>query len=360
MFNLEIPINSLSFGQMGWGIAYEMFKRNLEPNIFPIGEVDLKSFKRDANFEYWLQNCCKKAALDYAADDPTFTLWHINGSFKRLTNKNALWTAYESSSPTKTEVNICNKFETVFFTSNYAKDSFEKAGLKNAKWLPNYFDEIHLKNLDLQYVGQKPITFGLVGKLEKRKNTAQILASWANLYGNKKEYQLICCIFNPFIHPEQQIAEINQIFGGQKPWNIELLPFTDKNSDFNIILDRIDIDISGLSGAEGWGLPCFNSLCLGKICVVLDAHAHKDYANSENSTLVEPSGKLDISDGRFFHHGAEFNQGDMFTISLESAQESFKKAVDKLTTCGKLDGRPELVEKFNVKNTVNRILEWVG
>ena len=364
MFNLEIPINSMSFGQVGWGVAYELYKRKLNPNIFPIGEINLAAFKPDANFQYWLTNCCKKAAKEYKNDSSTVTLWHINGSHKRLTDRTALWTAYEASKPTETELNICRKFEKVFFTSNYARENFQNAGLENADFCPNFFDSVHLQNLNLSYSEtDKPITFGLVGKMEKRKNTQQILASWANMFGNKKGYQLICCVFNPFVHPDAQISEINRIFGGQKPWNIEFLPFTEKNSEFNKILDRIDVDLSGLSGAEGWGLPCFNGICLGKVSVVLDAHAHKDYANSDNCVLVEPSGKIDIYDGMFFQPGAEFNQGEMFTFSQEAAHNSFKKSLDILASCSKVTRQEEgisLQEKFSVKQTVDKLLEWVN
>lgn len=364
MFNLEIPINSMSFGQMGWGVAYELYQRKLEPNIFPIGEVNLAAFKPDTNFQYWLTKCCKKAPSNYKNDSSTISLWHINGSHKRLTNRTALWTAYEASKPTQTEVNICRKFDKVFFTSNYAKENFLKAGLYSSDFCPNFFDSVHLKNLGAEYNEiNKPVTFGLVGKMEKRKNTQQILVSWANMFGNKQGYQLICCVFNPFVHPDAQIAEINRIFNGQKPWNIEFLPFTEKNSEFNKILDRIDIDLSGLSGAEGWGLPCFNSICLGKVSIVLNAHAHKDYADSDNSILVEPSGMIDIYDGMFFRPGEEFNQGDMYTFSQEAAQEAYKKSLDIFEKCGKVGKQSErfsLQEKFSVKNTVDKLLEWVG
>lgn len=364
MFNLEVPINPLSFGQMGWGVVRELYKRKLQPNIFPIGKVDLSAFEKDTNFEYWLANCRKNAAKKYKQDSSSISLWHINGSHKRLTNRSCLWTAYEASKPTETELNICEKFDKVFFTSKYACDNFTSAGLKNADICPNFFDSVHLKNLNTEYEEKdKPIVFGLIGKLEKRKNIQQILVSWANMFGNKKGYQLICCISNPFIDPNAQIEKINHFFNGQKPWNIEFLNFTQKNSEFNKIIDRIDIDLSGLSGAEGWGLPCFNSICLGKVSVVLNAHAHKDFANSENCILVEPNDTIDIHDGMFFNKGDEFNQGDMFTLSESAVGESYQKSLDFFKTCSKVDRQQRgisLQSKFSVSNTVEKLLEWVG
>lgn len=357
MFNLEIPINPTSFGQVGWGVCYEIFKRGLTPNIFPIGEVDLRAFQEDTNFTFWLQMCIEKAPREFSANDPTITLWHINGSHKRLSNKkNILWTAHETSMLTPTEANILNNYQKVFTTSNYSKKIFTDAGVKNVKWCPNYFDSIHLHKIETPKLPNDPITFGLSGKLEKRKNTRDIIVSWANMFAGKSEYRLNCCIFNPFLDPDMQSREIHSWFGGRIPWNIKILPFQVKNSDYNKDFNSWQIDLSGLSGAEGWGLPCFSSICLGKTAIVLDAHAHKDYATKSNSILVEPNGEVEIYDGAFFQKGHQFNQGNMFTFSQDAAHEAFKKALDNLENPAIVKESSKLRKQFSVANTVDTLL----
>ena len=67
-----------------------------------------------------------------------------------------------------------------------------------------------------------------------------------------------------------------------------------------------------MSGGEGWGLPEFQSACLGKHAVLLNASAYKDWANDKNAVLVEPSGKRDVYDGMFFHEGQPYNQGQVY------------------------------------------------
>lgn len=353
MISLEIPINSLSFGQMGWGVCYELYKRGLDVNLFPHGEVDLRSFKEDSNFTFWLRQNIELAAARYSSDDPVISLWHINGSQRGVRAGLAtLWTAHESSKPTPTELNILDKYSRVLFTSNYSSDIFKASGART-EWCPNFFDEIHL-------IPEKktsgPITFGLVGKMEKRKNTRDILVCWANKFAGKKDYRLTCCIYNHFLDPQAQMQEIARWFGGRIPWNINILPFQQRNFDFNKVLNSIDIDLSGLSGAEGWGLPCFNAICMEKVAVVLNAHAHKDYATESNSILVEPAGTCNIADGVFFHDGAPFNQGNMFTFSQEAAHESFEKALDKLEKGVSVDEARKVREKFSVKRTVDTLI----
>ena len=71
-----------------------------------------------------------------------------------------------------------------------------------------------------------------------------------------------------------------------------------KNEMYNDFLNSSDV-VLGMSGGEGWGLPEFQSACLGKHAVLLNASAYKDWANEENAVLVEPSGNA-MYDGVFF------------------------------------------------------------
>ena len=112
-----------------------------------------------------------------------------------------------------------------------------------------------------------------------------------------------------------------------------------------------------MSGGEGWGLPEFQSLCLGKHAVMLDCSSHKDWANKENSVMIKPSGKTDVYDNIFFKKGADFNQGSIFTFNedefIAGCEEAIKRVEkDKLNKEG-----VKLKEKFTYENTANKILE---
>ena len=166
-----------------------------------------------------------------------------------------------------------------------------------------------------------------MGKFEKRKHTAKIFATlWAQKYGNNYNYQLSCCITNPFMKPEQLNALISQALEGKKYGNINFLPFLQTNSEVNEFLNAVDIDLGGLSGAEGWNLPSFNATALGKWSIVLNATSHKDWANDKNSILVEPSGKIPCYDGQFFHQGQPFNQGNIYDFNDEDVLAKTEEA----------------------------------
>jgi len=83
------------------------------------------------------------------------------------------------------------------------------------------------------------------------------------------------------------------------------------NLTYNELLNNTDI-VLAMSGGEGWGLPEFQSVALGKHCVTLNAHAYKEWANNKNSILVNPSKKISCYDNIFFKEGLEYNQGNIF------------------------------------------------
>ena len=142
--------------------------------------------------------------------------------------------------------------------------------------------------------------------------------------------------------------------------NINILPYVATNSEVNDILNSVDIDLSGLSGAEGWGLPAFNCTCLGKWSVVLNATSHKDWATRDNAILVEPSGLIEAYDNTFFKKGGEFNQGEIYDFNDDEAMQAIEKAVafaeNKVVNTAGI----ETGQKFTYKNTVSQICDTIA
>jgi hypothetical protein len=112
-----------------------------------------------------------------------------------------------------------------------------------------------------------------------------------------------------------------------------------------------------MSGAEGWGLPEFQSVALGKHSVILNASAYKDWATEENSVLVESNGKEDSADGVFFKKGSPYNQGQIFTFDEDAFIEGCEKAIERYKASPENTVGLELQNKFTYKNTVDAIME---
>lgn len=352
------PINSLSLGNVSVNFIKELLKKEALAAIFPVGEKgDFQSF--DSLNDLTRAEITSLSQARFKLFDhklPTLKCWHINGSEKKLTNDQYLYTFYEVDSPTVEEYKILQNQKWTFFSSSEAADTFRKAGLENCSHIPLGFDPDFYKK-EVTEVTDKPIQFGLIGKFEKRKNTERIIKLWLKKFGNNPDYQLNCLVNNPFFQQEAYQNLIANILGENHWNNINFLPHLEKNSQVNDLMNFIDIDLSGLSNGEGWGLPAFNATALGKWSVVSNCSSHKDWATEENCILVETEGKQDCYDGVFFKKGQPFNQGRYYKISDEAIVDGMERALKKVGESNIIGEK--LREEFTYEKTVDSILEKI-
>lgn len=324
---VNAPINALSFGNVSVNILREFYKKGVELVFFPIGDkIDLESYDNiDDGFIKYLQSATNSRLEKISKDTPSLKLWHIFGSETRFTKDQSLFTFHEVSNVTETEKNLLSLQDRIFVTSNYTKRIFELNGIENVHFVPLGFDK-DFCHTGKTYLEDK-IHFGIMGKFEKRKNTARIIKIWLKLFGNNPKYQLSCAITNPFLDKIRFQNELLKILEGKQYNNINFVPYMQTNSEVNDYLNSIDIDLGGLSGGEGWNLPSFNATALGKWSVVLNATAHKDWATTSNSILIEPSSLKDCYDDIFFKKDQAFNQGQFFDISDEEMEAAIFKSL---------------------------------
>ena len=354
---LKAPVNPLSFGNVSYNLIRELFRKDINVSLFPIGQgLDFSVFdKADPELKKWAEDCATNRFLSLKKETPTLQMWHLNGSESRISRSQFLYTFYELDSPTLTEKNLVDIQDEVIFSSSNAASKFKIVGCENVSSCPLGFDE-DFHETGKEYMKDK-IHFTLIGKFEKRKHTQRILEWWVEKYGNNYDYQLSCCIINPFYQADQMNQAIAQSLKGVKYGNVNFLPFLKTNSEVNELMNSSDIDLSGLSGAEGWNLPSFNSTCLGKWSIVLNSSSHKDWATKENCILVEPDGTEEVYDNIFFNRGAPFNQGNISNFSKEKFHNSIEKAISKCKS--KNEAGAKLREVFTYSNTVDKILSTI-
>ena len=337
---LNLPINRVSFGQVSTLILRTLFEQEQagaknDIFLFPIGNIDLGSQNTDEAFQVWLKDKMRNGLENYSRDIPIFRLWHLNGSLESLSNKPNLLTFYELDEPTKIELNIAKNNRT-FFSSKYSCDVFNQLGVPT-HYLPLAFDSYNFKVKSKPAHKDGRIVFNVCGKFEKRKHHEKIIQSWIKKYGNNPKYALQCAIYNPFLGRTQEECNANnqqiaaKIVNGKKPYNVGFFPLMNENVVYNEFLNSADI-ILGMSGAEGFGLPEFQSVALGKHAVLLNAHAYKDWATDDMVTWVQPSTKIPAYDGAFFVKGQPFNQGNIFDFNEDDFIAGCEAAIKKVET----------------------------
>ncbi len=330
--NFAAPINSLSLGQVSVNIALELWKKNVDVALYPLDKnVNLNAYNVPNEFKNWIANSVKQRYVKLDSNNPTLRLWHIAGSEYRLSRKQVLYTFHELDQPTPAEKSIVKAQDHTVFSSSFSSKIFSKNGCANTSNFGLGFDS-DILNSSKPSMPKEITHWILVGKWEFRKNTEKIIKLWVKRYGNNMSHFLTLCVTNPFYKPEFQNQVYAAAFGAKKPANINILGYLEKNSEVAQVYQSADIDLSGLSSAEGWGLPSFNCSALGKWSIVSNCTSHLDWATKENSILVNPIGKHQCYDGVFFHPNQEFNQGNFYTISDESIDAAMQIAEAKAKT----------------------------
>ena len=350
------PLNAVSFGQVSIALLREAFKTETSVLVAPIGDKpNVSAQESHTEFFTWLDKIVKDFGENHDRSNPTFKLWHLNGSMGWLSDNQALMTFYELDDPTDMEVNLGKNNRKLIFSSEYAREVFASKDVES-HYVPLGFDAHNFRVIDKEYYDDNRIVFNLSGKFEFRKRHAKILKAWSEKYGNDKKYLLQCSVHNPFFDGRENNEFIADALNHQRYYNISFLPMMEKNSQYNDYLNSGDI-IIGMSGGEGWGLPEFQSVALGKHGVILNAHAYKEWATEENAVLVNPSKKIDCVDGKFFKKGDMFNQGQIFDWNeddfISGCEEAIKRVKDSRVNKKGL----ELQDKFSYSNTFSSILK---
>jgi hypothetical protein len=359
--NIEMPLNTVSFGHCSFNILVEFFKRGLTPNIFPISnQVEINAYKVDGGFKDWLTHCINKSTEKYDKSAPGLKLWHFSGSQANVSNNNHLLTFHETSRHTPYELNVARNQKKVFVTNDYSKTNLEKEGLTNIGRVDLGFDNLHFIKTNKRYL-EDMIVFSVNGKLEPvRKQHKKVIQTWIRRYGGSRKHVLHLSVGNPFLNEQQFNAVLGDIFQGQRPPpNVNLLPWTTTLMGLNDSFNACNIVID--MGTESWSLPSFHCVGLGKYGIIGNWAGLKSWATEKNSVLVNPAPQMIPSvDGMFFAEGQPWNQGDFFTFDENEFVAACEKA-ESLYLANKVNKEGELLrEIFTWKKTVDTLLETIN
>ena len=356
---LQVPINSVSFGNISIALLREMHKAGLAPCVFPIGNVDLSTQKVDKEFGGWLSQCINRAVSEHSRKTPIFKLWHLNGGLESYSERQVLLTFYETDNPTREELNVVRNNAHVFFSSEETVNIFKNFGCENVSYLPLGFDGANFKRTEKNYFADGRIVGGVVGKCELlRKRHEKVIKTWVKKFGGNSKHCLQCAIWNPFMKPEDNSMLVNKIMDGKRVFNVQFVPFMTTNEIYNDYLNSLDYVI-GL-GTENWGLPEFHSVAMGKHGIVLNAGGYKGWANNENCVLINPSSKLLAHDGMFFHKGAPYNQGNVWDFSEDDLLAGLDTVIQRVEANKINQAGLKLQEEFTWAKTLEKILKTLS
>ena len=352
---LNLVINPLSFGQVSLGILRELYKRK-EDILLALGQFDLSSSEgEDEDFLNWVRMSLDNFHLEHSRNKRIFKLWHLNGGMESFSKEQALLSFYELDSPTQSEINVVKNNTKTLFSCRETVDLFKSLNCDNVGYLPLAFDSHNFKSSPIDY-GDERIVFSMLGKFEKRKNHDKVLSAWVKRFGNDKKYALHTAIWNPFLSQEQNNDTIANLLENKQYYNVMFSGYMKSNKQYNDFLNSSHV-VLAMSGGEGWGLPEFQSVCLGKHAVTLDCSGYKGWANEENSVLVKPSGKRPVYDEIFFHEGAPWNQGETYIFNEDDFIQGCEEAIKRVEANRVNEAGLRLKEIYTYERMVDSIIK---
>ena len=359
------PINSVSFGFVGYQLLNQFYKSNIDFDFYPIGNgqqvLDFSSFnKAPEALKQLAERKSTNFHSSYSRKSPVVRLWHIGNSENTVGNGNHLLTFHELDSVTPSEVNVLNNQEQIFVTNKETKEVFESYGVKvPVTYLPLGYDTEHFHSTKKKYLGDKLIVTMIHGKYEPlRKNHEQLIKTWLRLYGNNPLHRLHLHIYNPFFNPEQNKNIAANLLEGKEYSNVNFFGYTktlgELNDSYNCATVVLDI------GNEGWSLPSFHTTGLGKHSLLLNVAGLASWGNAENSVLIEPTGKKVAHDGVFFHQGAPWNQGNFYSVDDDTVKNGLVELYQRVTKNRVNEAGLKLQTQFTWENTFDILRQKVG
>ncbi len=357
--NVECVVNNLSLGAIGHGILYDLYKRDIYPNILPIANnYNFECFDRDdSGFKNWYTLCAQKFHRNFNKKYPVLKIWHTNQSWHKVSDKQYLLTFHELDKLTDVEVNILNAQEKVFVTSTYSKEVFEKSGVEvPVIYTPLGFDPVHYYKTDKKYL-EDCIVFSVFGKAEMlRKRHEKTIKTWLRVYGGNRKFRLHLNITNPFFKSEQMQQVYNQLFDGkQPPFNVTVFNYLATNSLLNDSYNCTNIVMA--MGNESIDLPGLTCAAIGKRAIVHNTRGIKDWANDKNAVLVNSKGQLEANDGIFFFKGQPFNQGNFDDFDENDLVAAMETAVKRYESNPFNEEGIKLQESYSFKRGVDIMLK---
>lgn len=356
-YAFNVPLGSVSFGQVSVALLREAYKAGHQPCIFPIGnQIDLSTQKEDKDFNNWLTSCLNKSFKVHKRSNPVIKFWHLSSGSESVSDRQILYSCFECDSPTEAEINTTKNNYKVIFPSDFNTNLFKEYGCDNVHTIPFGFDSHNFSKLDKTYFDDGRISFLLPGKFEfTRKRTDKVIKSWIKRFGNNPKYFLNVAAFNVFLNPDQnKQLFINSLEGKNIP-NVQFLNYMPHNSVYNDCLNANEIVIS--MGTESFGLPEFQAICLGKHGVISNYGGHKQWVNSENSTLVNPSTKIPAYDNMFFHQGQIWNQGSFYDFNEDEFINACELTIKRVKENKENVEGKKLLDKFRYSDTFNQLIK---
>jgi glycosyltransferase involved in cell wall biosynthesis len=309
--NLMCPINFTGYGITSFNI-YKSLRSKTDICLFPIGGVQLDSNEFEGNIR---QDLSKQT--DCSNEDHCFKIWHQHDLFTRIGNgKYSALTFFEIDRLRPTEVRGINNLDNIFVASNWAKQVL----LDNGVTIPIHISPLGIDpvffNNEVNKIVNKDkdkYIFLNIGKWEIRKGHDVLLDIFNSAFNEDDNVELWMLNHNPFLNQDGNATWVNLYKNSKLGSKIKIIPRIPSHQDVAKLIALSDCGVFP-ARAEGWNNEVPEFFALNKPVILTNYSAHTEYANKDNSFLINIDSLIPAIDNQFFDgfgNWADFGENQM-------------------------------------------------
>lgn len=299
--NLVCPINSLGYGISSYNIWHNI-RTSVNVTLFPIGNVSTEN--------HWDKNAIIEdiqKQSKYNTQNPCLKIWHPHDLLMKPHGTGS-YAGYSFFETNKISVNdrICyNILDNIITPTNWAKDILIANGIDINKIhvaAPGVDMSIFNPELYNQHEEDKTedYIFLNIGKWEIRKGHDVLVHMFNQAFESTDNVRLLMLNTNPFLSDKENKQWQNLYKNTKLGDKIYMLPRLSSQSDIAKVIALSDCGIYP-ARAEGWNNEGIETMAMNKPIILTNYSGHTEYADHNNSFLINITTLETAHDGYFFN-----------------------------------------------------------
>ena len=299
--NFTAPCNTLGYGYVGFNILKSLYDLGNEIAFWPIGPVEAHPGSHDM-----IKECINKQG-SYDREAPSFRHYHQFDLAQHVGKGQHIGsTVFELDTLTNREVNHLMSQDKICVPTAWAKRVLEKNKVSGPPiHILHHGIDRNIFNEKVEQ-GKNPnntTKFINIGKWEVRKGHDVLVEAFNKAFTPKDNVSLMMACHNPFFDEVKNNEWANLYLNSEmgKARKITVLGGRFKSQeDVAALMAYNDCGIFP-SRAEGWGLESFEMMSMGKPVILTNYGGHTEYANNDNSMLIDIEELEPAYDGVWFN-----------------------------------------------------------
>ena len=328
---LNCPINNLGYGITSYNIYKALHKKKVDISLFTIGNIQTEDGWLTQEIHNDIVNIEK-----YEKDSPCLKIWHPDDLITKP-HSNSIYATYsffEVDKLHKKELFNYNNTDLVFTPTSWAKEILLNSNIDNSKIkvIPSGVDvTIFDKNIKIEENEKKDnnkYIFLNIGKWEIRKGHDLLVHLFNKAFEKHDNVELWMVNNNPFLSMLENKQWQNMYKNSKLGDKIRIFPRLPSQKHIAKLIKMSDCGIYP-ARAEGWNNEALETMAMNKPIILTNYSGHTQYANKNNSYLVNISKKEKADDGKFFNGYGEWASltSDVIDQTIEYMQYVYQNNI---------------------------------